>query len=549
MSFLTVSMPDGNTVRFALETSTVRIGRSSDCELVLRDAKASRLHALLRHREAGDCIEDSGGRNGTFVNGWRLRAPRVLQQGDVIQLGQTELLYGAASSPDVEIDAGPLLVGVETVTLSGEELNTPPLSETAEDGGRTELSLLPVLLEADEQLGPDRPLNEIFSGILDLGRRIVPFERGVLMTVEGGELVQQIVRTAAREPSERITICRTIADRVLHRQESVLVVDALADEHLRTRDSVQMERIRSAMCVPIRDRQRVFGLLYVDDRRGVGRFTERNLWFLTHLANIAGSRIQNKRLYDEAKKVDQLKGELRRAAEMQRHLLPTAAPGIPGYRLHGISNPCFSVGGDYYDYIDHPGDRLGIALGDVSGRGLSAALLMCSLQSSVHALAEADPPLGDFMTRLNRILCRRLPDNMLITLFYGVLDRERHVLTYSNAGHNLPFVVGADGRQVRLPNNGPPLGVLDEMVYSSDSVALAPGDTLVGFSDGMSEAFNVDEEEFGEERIGSVAAELRAGSPRAIVEGLLHAVDRHCGDLPHEDDTTLVILKRQLVPH
>ncbi len=542
MSFLTVQMPDGDIVRFVLSTSTVRLGRASENDLVLDDATVSRRHALIDRREDGDYLVDVGGSNGVVVNGLPMGDPVLLREGDVVDLGKARLVYCAPAVPPTELEATPWPGSGETTVLATDNLPLLEPSEISKESA--EYSLLPILLEADKELAVDRPLNEMFAKILDLVQRIVPFERGVLQTLEGDSLVSQIVRRPSDTSGPAPGISEALKNHVIQTREAILVVDALDDAVLKTRHSIQSQRVRSLMCVPLATRQQeVIGLLYVDDRHEVGRFNRQNLRFLTHLGNLAAMKLENKRLFDQALTVRLYEEEGRRAAEMQEYLLPKEAPAIPGYALAGASHPCLAVGGDYFDYLELPGGCFGVAVGDVVGHGVPAALLMCSLQSSFRALVEQGLPPGEVMSRLNATLSRRLPVNCFITLFYGVLDPGRHVLTYANAGHNLPFIMGSQGA-TELEKGGPPLAIWEEREYVHQDVSLEQGDALVIYSDGISEAGNAGGEEFGVQRLVAVAGRLRSASPDAMVRGILAGLESHCDGGPFHDDVTLVVMKR-----
>jgi serine phosphatase RsbU (regulator of sigma subunit) len=542
MSFLTVQTPDGDIVRFVLSTSTVRLGRASENELVLDDATVSRRHALIDRREQGDYLVDVGGSNGVTVNGLLIGDPALLRAGDVVGLGRTRLVYCAPAIPPSELGVTPWPGTGETMILATD--NLPLLEPSKISRESAEFSLLPILLEADQELAVDRPLNEMFAKILDLVQRIVPFERGVLQTLEGDDLVSQIVRRPSGTSESAPGISEALKNHVIHSREAILVVDALDDAVLKKRRSIQSQSVRSLMCVPLTTRQNeVLGLLYVDDRHEAGRFNEQNLRFLTHLGNLAASKLENKRLFDRVLTARLYEEDSRRAAEMQRYLLPKEAPAIPGYALAGVSHPCLAVGGDYFDYLELSDGCFGVAVGDVVGHGVPAALLMCSLQSSFRALVEQGLPPGEVMSRLNVTLSRRLPLHCLITLFYGVLDPGRHTLTYANAGHTLPFILGSQGA-TELAKGGPPLGVWEERGYGSRDVSLEQGDSLVMYSDGISEAFNPDGEEFGAQRLMALAGRLRSASPDEMLRGILGGLDSHCGAVAIHDDVTLVVMKR-----
>ncbi|HXU12291.1 MAG TPA: GAF domain-containing SpoIIE family protein phosphatase, partial [Candidatus Binatia bacterium] len=304
-------------------------------------------------------------------------------------------------------------------------------------------------------------------------------------------------------------------------------------------------QLRSVMCVPLWNNRDVIGLIYLDNRHRAGLFREDNLRVMSFLANVAAVKIENARLFEQVVAAERMEQELQKAAEIQDHLLPSQGPPIPGYEVFGSSVPCRAVGGDYFDYIELPGGRYALALGDVAGKGLPAALLMCMFQAGLHALCEMNLAPDDTISRLNQILCRRLPANRFVTFFFGVLDPARHTLTFVNAGQNPPCRLGKNEAIDRLTATGPPLGLFAGATYTARTLDLSPGDLVLCFSDGATEGRSAADEEFGEERLIGIVRESRGDRPEEIVQKATSAVERHSAASPRQDDTTLVVLKRR----
>ena len=567
MDFLTIIAPDGAKTRHEIRSQALRIGRSSGSDLVLQDLNVSRVHAEIVQRPEGCYVRDTGGKNGTFVNERRIDAPTLLRPGDQIRLGTTRLVFNGSAASRVEFSDEPLAQGPGTTWLPADSLRTPRLTSAPPGGappaprrdaplpaasatsflsspGELSADSLAIFFEADKELVFHRPINELLETIMDLTYRAVPFERGLLMLREGGELRPRVVRVPEEDAGRPISISRTIADRVVQHKESVLTSDAQLDARFREGRSVEMQQLRSVMCVPLWNNRDVIGLLYVDSRQRVGLFTQPDLRLLTHLANIAAVKIENARLFEQVVAAEMMEQELQRAAEIQNHLLPGAGPPIPGYEVHGSSLPCRAVGGDYFDYIELARGRYAIGLGDVAGKGIASALLMCAFQASLRAFSELELPPDETMVRLNRLLCRTVPDNRFVTFFYGVLDPARHELAYVNAGQTPPWILRAGGERERLPQSGPPLGLFPESGYTVGSAPLGPGDLVVCYSDGVSEAPGPGGEEFGEERLVTLVEKARGDSPAALVEEISAALAEYCRTDVHQDDVTLVILKR-----
>lgn len=545
------------------------IGRSSQNDLVLDDPGVSRLHARIERLYQGFFVIDIGGKNGTYVNDTRISEPTQLNNGDLVRVGSTTLVLNGVARGRVEITDMPLPASAATMFIPAGDLRsspegslsfgfdskpTPDISlqpkDRAFESGQTTLPsagsvLLEIIFEADKELVFHRPLDEILETVMDLVGRAIPFDRGLLMLLEGNRLVPRVVRVPTEERELTIAISSTITARVVHKQESVLTADALSDARFREGVSIVAQQVRSAMCVPLWDNREVIGLIYIDSRRMAGLFAENHLRLLTHFANVAAVKIENARLFTQVVAAERLAQELEGASEIQSSLLPSASPPIPGYLLDGSSTPCQAVGGDLYDYIELAGGRVVIALGDVAGKGLPAALLMCAFQASLRALAELDLPPDETISRLNRILCRRLPLNRFVTFFLALLDPTTSRLTYVNAGHCPPWLIHPGTvTPERLPETGRPLGFYETSTYETRSIPLDPGDVFVCYSDGVPDGVGPAGEEFGEKTLVEVVNREKSGPPAAIVRSVMEAIDAHHGTVPRQDDITLVVLKR-----
>jgi sigma-B regulation protein RsbU (phosphoserine phosphatase) len=401
-----------------------------------------------------------------------------------------------------------------------------------------------LVLEADRELTAHRPLEEIFDAVIDLARRAVGCDRAALMLLDGDRLVQRAVLAPAAEAARPIAISSTIVDRVLFLREALLIRDAQEEAPYRGRRSLVDAQVRSVMCAPLRDENRVIGLLYVDSRRDAGLYTEDDLRVLAHLASVAAVRIENTRLFWEAVRIRTLEEDLRQAADIQDGLLPADFPAIAGYEVQGRSVPCRSVGGDCFDFLALPDGRQVIQLGDVAGKGLPAALLMCCFHATLRAVASAHRDPAGTIRELNRLLHPRFPPNRFVTCFYGVLDPTTHRLTYINAGQDTPFVIPARGEPRALPGSGLPLGLVEDAEYQSGDVDLGPGDILLCYSDGATEGVNPHGEMFGTGRLVTTAAMARERPAREIVAALTRAIEAHHAGGAHEDDITLLVVKR-----
>ena len=574
MDFLYGKTSDGREFEYPIKGRTLKVGRSHRNDLVLKDRHLSRIHAEFENRPDGLYISDLGGKTGIIVNGTRISGSFRLHTGDSIRIGSTHLTLNRPPVSSVEFRDRPFSDQDATTVLPVRDISQSPLpllpvkedsdslarTPTTEASGGSPENPIPVIsdrtfgelsvlasrtiLEANTELVFHRPLGELLEKLMTLIRKCVPYERGLLMLYKDGKLVPEVVRVPPGEEGRKISLSRTIANHVVRKYESVLTSDALSDSRFQEGDSVQSQHLRSVICVPLWNRRKVIGLIYVDNPFLPEMFGGKDLLFLTHLAIVAAVKIEQQRLFEREMVAKFLEKELQMAAEIQRHLLPSEPPAIPGYLLFGLSLPCLEVGGDYYDYIPLPGGRFGIGLGDVAGKGAQAALLMSSFQASMVALADLDLPLNQTLTRLNRLFYPKVPSNRYVTFFYGVLNPETHSLTYVNAGHNSPCIFRAGEIIASLDPTGPPVGTLEKISYEENTVSLQPGDILLCYSDGVTEGHDPEGEQFGTERLEDTVRRESANPPDEIAHRILDEVKIHHAGSGLTDDLTLVVLKR-----
>ncbi len=538
---LAITSPDGSSRTIRLEGNGLSLGRSAASELCFpEDVGLSRQHMAIEKAGTEWTVRDLGSKNGTFLNGMRITETCRLRPGDRIVASRVAIVYSPAetdSNRTVLFEGtpapSPTVLTVSTTLehlLKGEAQEKSPL---APQWG----SAVTALVRAGRELAARSTLPELFRRIVDLAVEAVGARRGVLMTIENGELVAQASR------GEGFRISTAVRDRVLDAKTSVLVRDAQKDEALRQRFSIVEHSVRTLMAVPLQTDDQVIGLIYVDSPQFAREFTSDDLNLLTVMANVAAIRIERDRLAEVEQAERLMASELEQAAEIQRQFLPAAAPAMPGLDLAGYNAACRTVGGDYYDFLTYPDGRVGIVIGDVAGKGMPAALLMTSLQAKVQALGESPVEPAVAVARLNRSLAVTCPRNRFVTLFFSVIDPRTGEVTFSNAGHNPPLLVRAGGEIEKLEGGGPVLGILPMMSYSEHRNRMEPGDTLVLYSDGVTEACNPEGEEF-EDHLLELVRGLRNCAAAEVVRAVHEAVKAWSAGLPQSDDITVVVARR-----
>jgi len=537
---LLIHTQDGKTRALSLDRERFSLGRASTNELCYADdAGLSRQHLALEKSGDSWMVRDLGSKNGTFVNGNRLTSPHKLGPNDRVTAGHLTMEFAnrapAFDKTVVFVDAASTEPTASTVVnLDG------VLAKDRELAGGSQMHAL--IAAGRELVAGHKSLEELFALILDKSIDAVGASRGVLMTIEGKELV---VRAAK---GEGLRMSTWVRDRVIEKKESMLIPDARLNEALAGRMSIVEQQIRSMIAVPLQTDTRVIGIIYVDSPLFVREITKEDLSLLTVMANIAAIRIEHARLAEVEQAEQLMAKELQQAYDIQRGLLPEKAPDVPGLDLAGYNAPCRGVGGDYYDFIQCVDGRVALLVADVAGKGMPAALLMSNLQARAQVLFDDPTGLASLVGRLNRVLKANIPGNRFVTFFIGVIDPANGEMTYVNAGHNPPLLMHRNGGLERLETTGTILGILPKAEYEEKTCCLHEGDVVVLFSDGVTEASRPDvDEEFGEERLAGILSELGDQPAKTIVEAIQQRLQTFTAGAPPADDITMVIARRTAV--
>jgi serine phosphatase RsbU (regulator of sigma subunit) len=549
---LVISSPDGTARTIPLDHDSITLGRSSANELFYaEDAGLSRQHLAVERNGEQWTIRDCGSKNGTMLNGVRLTEAQTLRPGDRIGAGHLiiEFREAGVSAPPPPLPTAQTVIFVDGAATTGRSstLETSLEGVLRETGGARATGgdnsgHMKALVDAGRQLVQNLPLSELFQLIMNLSIEAVGAARGVLMTLEGQELV---VRAAK---GQGFRISNGVRDQVMTQKRSLLISDVSDNRALMERMSIVQQQIRSMVAVPLQTEDRVIGLIYLDSPHFVHAFTNEDLNLLTVMANIAATRIEHVRLAEVEQAERVLSRELAQAAEIQQGLLPSAAPKVPGLDLAGYNVPCHTVGGDYYDFIPCVDGRVTVLVGDVAGKGMPAALLMSNLQARAQILFDDPQNLGAVVARLNRIICQNCPGNRFITFFVSVVDPANGEMTWCNAGHNPPILIRANGEVEQLQGGGLILGIMPMAPYTHQTAHLNDGDMMIMYSDGVTEACQPGlDEEFGEDRLAQLASQLRTEPAEAIMRSLIGTLMQWIGDAPAADDITLIVAKKTAV--
>jgi sigma-B regulation protein RsbU (phosphoserine phosphatase) len=331
---------------------------------------------------------------------------------------------------------------------------------------------------------------------------------------------------------------------MLKNRKPLLLNDFAEFDQIRVRDK-DMKGIHSLLAAPLLLKGSMTGSLNVFNKRDPDGFTDADKRLLAIIASESAQVIENARLYEEEQALLGMQEEMRLAYKIQTELLPHAPPSIPGYDIAGKSVPAKLVGGDYFDFIPIDENRLGVCLGDVVGKGMPAALLMANVQATLRSqTADTDSP-HTCLERSNKLLLASTDLERFATLFYGILDTEKHSFCYSNAGHNYPFVFRRGGDPLRLKVGGTVVGCFRATSYSEDRVEILAGDVIVIYSDGITESRNDRGEEFGESRLADTVTQNLGDPAASLIEKIVEAARAYAGETGPVDDMTVVVVKRE----
>jgi len=544
---LEVVSPDGAR-RYARITQTpFMIGRGAETgnHLQLSDRRISRNCAAIVIEANRFYIEDRGQRRGLFVNGEKVDS-RELQDGDSITFGledSYEVIFRSGKSSDAD-SLPQLLTRMEHIT-----------SSEPTGGG---LFKLKRLLEATSLLHSQLPLDVVLGHMLDHAVSVTDADRGLLLEADAaGALKVKLARRSGglRLPPESLTPSQTAIQLALKQQSPVITEDlAQADVDLQAAQSIVAQRLRAVVVIPLFGMSRAntqesminikrgdfLGILYLDSRRPAA-FSKLDRQILDALAADAASILDNARLVERERERQRLEQEINIARDIQQALLPRDFREYPHLAVTGFNLPCLSVGGDYFDVFPLSDGRTAFLIADVSGKGLGAALVTTMLQGALSGMTLGTDPARVFR-HVNRFLCDHTEVGRYATMFFGILDQEGH-LEFINAGHPSPFLIRHGVAEEAFTEGSYPVGLVPEAEYTAVCLKLEPGDTLVLFSDGVTEAMDPDEQMFGIERLKELLTGQLECPLEHIQKCVLEGVENFARGAHQADDVTLLIVR------
>ena len=554
---------------FFLQDDTIHIGRATGNAIPLDHHGISREHAVISRDDTGYYITDLDSRNGTYVNGRAIQERTKLSEGDLIRICDIELVFCEQDDPansSLSLSKSDMVrwqneSQVRRVTITDHEpedgfciQSKIPLNDRRPSMTSANVAVkLQAMIDIGRNLGAavDQVLPQLVENLLKI---FTQADCAYILLLDEHTQRLELKAFLHRNPNNQDTfrVSRSILERVARSKAAILSDDIASDSRFEATDSIINYNICSIMAVPIMDydQTEVLGVIQVDARSRGQKFTHEDLDLLVSVSYQAAVCYQNAKLHELALQEKLLEREMNIANTVQRGLLPQSKPDIPNYSFFDFYRPAQYLGGDYYDYIVLADGRLVFALGDVSGKGVSASLLMAKLSAEVRGGLIIESTFARAMERLNRIFSDPRWDNRFVTFFFGVLDPLTHEICFHNAGHLPPILVSPDGTAEMLgeSNIGLPLGVMDDTEYPESRFIMEPGQKLVILSDGITDAMNSQGSYFSMKGVLKYVSGSRVESVEEFGERMMSAVQSFVGRAPQTDDQSLLIVGRLAEP-
>ncbi|MGO9336583.1 MAG: SpoIIE family protein phosphatase [Terracidiphilus sp.] len=519
-------------------------GQENGNHLALDDKRISRKCVVISEGASGLLIEDCGQREGIFVNGEPTKA-RFLADGDRIRLGTD--------------DGCQLIFRLPSEAITQEEAETKLRNILGSMGNDSadELNGLRLLLEATSLMNSQLPLESVLASMLDHAIVITQADRGMLLEPDASGVLQVKVargRDGESLPLEKMNPSRSVLGSAIELGSAVVNEDLnLADIVLQSAQSVMLQLLRASVVIPLYGtprgradssteiaRRQLLGAVYLDSKR-TATFSALDRKILDALGAQAGSILENSRLIESERERQRLEQELSIAREIQQTLVPQGLHDYPHFSITGIYRPCHEVGGDYFDVFPLPDGRIALLIADVAGKGLGAALLTTMLQGALSGMTLGVDPVMVF-NHLNQFLCKRAAVGRCATMFFGLLD-PGGALEFVRAGHPCPFLLRR-GEVSELYSTGSlPIGLLESESFPSSRIQLEPGDTLLLYTDGVTEAEDRDRNLFQDVRLKEALSQHQDSSLKALLDGIWSAVETFTGGASQSDDVTLLVVR------
>jgi sigma-B regulation protein RsbU (phosphoserine phosphatase) len=547
MTTLYIVPAEGEHFEYALEVDSLVIGRSSRCDLAVSDRCLSRQHIRIYRADDGWLIEDLGSRNGTRVNGEMISGPTSIFPGDVIDASMSRITFGGSGGAQPQQASHTeshtiFRAASEIISESEREFARPADSGTEEL--RQAADQLKVLYDVHHALDQATTAEELLDHVLERVFVHLRPQHGAIFLKDEDNLVRATSRSQVAGTDE-FPESTSLASEVIGKGLAAVVHDTSTDDRFAAAESLLDAGVRTLVAAPLLTPEGAIGMIVLSSTLATRLFGASDMELLTVVASATGLRLRNLALAEEAAERRRFEQEVTLARRIQVALLPAETPQVAGLEVHGGNIPSRGVSGDYYQIVDRPDtNEVAIIIADVSGKGIGASLLTAYVDALVNAYLGENLEPAEIFNRVSPQMNAKTPVESFATAFLGIFSVETGALRYASAGHDPTLLVRSAGDVELLMPTGMPLGLMPEAVYSSSETSLEVGDSLVLYTDGITEAANPEQEEFGRERLVEVCENHRSEPPKDLAISIEKVVDAFVDGVPYHDDRTLVILRR-----
>ncbi len=547
-----VLLQEGGAIPYGLDGEITVLGRAPECQIQLDSNMVSRRHAQVIREGNVFYVEDLGSGNGTYLNGKRIAGRTPLRSDDRLKLGPILLRFETgAPSRKRQMPDEPAL----NVEIGGDDTATTIVESSEVSGGYGGLEVRPeaklrAVIEITRSLAGTVDLQAIVPLILDTLFSIFPqADRGciLLKDAESGQLVPVAQKHRRSDSDETVKLSRTILNKVLKEKTGILSADATSDSRFEAAASISSLTIRSMMCVPLLGLDgEPMGAINLDTQNVLSRFTKEDLDLLMAVAGQAALSYESARLLTSHMEKIKQDSEIAIAKNVQQALLPKELPHVAGYDLFASYDTALAVGGDYYDaMLLDDGRKVCLSFGDVAGKGIPASLVMSRISSVVQSTLRHVDDVGEAVEAINNHMCASAVEGRFVTYILAIIDTRTHEMRLVIAGHMSPMIRKRDGSIEEFDEEsvGVPIGVLEEYPFDVLSRTVQPGETVLFYTDGVSEAMNPKGELYGDKRVREFLRNSR-GTAAEIGKALLADVRAHANGRAQNDDITIMVFGR-----
>lgn len=540
------------------------MGRSVSNTIQIIDRRMSRHHAEILLENNEFLLKDLGSRNGTYLNEQRVEGTIALNNGDRIRVGETVVVFELGAGTEKEARPGDtttkslrLVDEKQWGRMTGKvRAGADPHLGVKVEAGEGEIlkdshRRLEILYQVADAIRSVLAYEELLGRIVDIIFSVVQPDRAyILLYDQSGnkDLIPQVVKRRDGLVEDEIQISGSIVQKCIHDKSALLVTDAASDQRFSASESIVLNRIRSAMCAPLIFKNEVLGVVYVDTQSRIVSYSKEELELLTGIANQSAIAIVNARLHGQLIEQHKLAREMEIARSIQMNLLPKTYPALEGYEISAMSLPAKKVGGDYYDFYQLSHGRVGFTIADVSGKGLPAAFLTTLTRTYLRCECQRpDIPVRELVAKINQQVYGDVSNDMYVTMVFGVLEPAAGKFTYVNAGHVYPLLFSSrKGEIKRLDRGGTFLGILEEVEYEEGQATLRPGDTLLLYTDGVTDVHNAENVPWGHEKLEQLVLNNLSLGAEELRNAIFQACHDYKGEVDLFDDFTLIVMKRTM---